>query len=578
VYNEGGVKTILGIFDGTHDSGACLIQDNQLVSACDTERLTRQKGAGGFPLEAIHACVENANIRLEDIDAVAFAGLINPNPVLRISRRMQKMWTLDNGKFYAPEDRLSNWLQFSSPFPHLHPKENRHWNRSKHLLKSMLRRQILNRLDWSPPQVDLFEHHHAHAASAYYASGFSTALVITADGIGDGLALSIWLGENGQMVRKFALPYPHSLGLLYASFTGFLGYKPFRHEGKITGLAARGNPDHIDIPFPFTGDHPHRTFTERFPLYNWLERFNGHTQEDIAAWLQRGVETEILGMIRWATAEFGHHPLALAGGLFANVALNGRIASDIQPPDLFVFPNMGDGGLAAGAAYLSGATRFNWTPKTVNTMMLGPSIQTNATDIHQFVQSKPLQSNRVNSDEAISRAVRALMNDQIVARATGRLEYGPRALGNRSILANPGDLEIHSTLNTRLNRSEFMPFAPIMRAETASKWLIAPDAAWTAMQWMTITVQATPELQAKCPAVVHVDNTLRPQLIRQEDHPILWRVLEEFEAQTGLPALINTSFNRHEEPIVTTAQDALNAFWESKLDALWLNDWWIEQK
>jgi len=170
------------------------------------------------------------------------------------------------------------------------------------------------------------------------------------------------------------------------------------------------------------------------------------------------------------------------------------------------------------------------------------------------------------------------MNDQIVARATGRLEYGPRALGNRSILANPRDPEIHSTLNTRLNRSEFMPFAPIMRAETASKWLIAPDAAWTAMQWMTITVQATPELQSKCPAVVHVDNTLRPQLIRQEDHPILWRVLEEFEAQTGLPALINTSFNRHEEPIVTTVDDALNAFWESKLDALWLNDWWIEQK
>ena len=572
------MSTILGIFDGTHDSGACIIRCNELISACDTERFTRQKGAGGFPLEAIHSCLENSSLTLNDIDGVAFAGLINPNPVLRISRRIQKMWTLDNGKFYAPENRLSNWLQFSSPFPHLHPKSNRRWKTSKLFLKSVLRRQVRQHLDWSPPHVDLFEHHQAHAASAYYAAGFPEALIITADGIGDGLALSIWLGENGQMVRKFTHPYPHSLGLLYASFTGFLGYKPFRHEGKITGLAARGNPDNIDILFPFTGDHPHRTFTERFPLYNWLELFNGHTPEDIAAWLQRGVETEILGMIQWAYSQFGHYPLTLAGGLFANVALNGRIASNIQPPDLFVFPNMGDGGLAAGAAYLSGATRYGWKPHTVETMFLGPAIKSNVAEIQHFVQSKPLNLDMVDSNEAVSRAVQALLEDKIVARATGRLEYGPRALGNRSILANPRNPAIHTILNTRLNRSEFMPFAPIMRAETANRWLIAPDSAWTAMKWMTITVQATPELQAKCPAVVHVDNTLRPQLIHQEDHLILWKVLEEFEAQTGLPALINTSFNRHEEPIVSTAHDALHAFWESQLDALWLNDWWIEQK
>ena len=292
-------------------------------------------------------------------------------------------------------------------------------------------------------------------------------------------------------------------------------------------------------------------------MYKWLETFKSHRPEDIAAWLQNGVEREIIGLLRWAISEFGNYPLTLAGGLFANVALNGHIAAEIQPPDLFVFPNMGDGGLAAGAAYLSGAERYNWQPRAIDTMMLGPLIQTDTHNIQQFVQHKPLSAITSQTDEHIARAVQALINEKIIARATGHLEYGPRALGNRSILANPRNPEIHTTLNTRLNRSEFMPFAPIMRAETASRWLIAPESAWTAMKWMTITVQASPELKARCPAVVHVDNTLRPQLIHQTENPILWRLLENGSYRSSRINQYILQSTRRQCP---TAHDALNAF------------------
>lgn len=572
------MSIVLGIFDGTHDSGACIIDNGVLIAACDTERFTRQKGGGGFPTQAIQACLETTNLTLNEIEHVAFAGIINPNPILRTSRYAQEQWRLDNGKFYAPTERLTNWIQFESPFPRLVPTKTRRWRLAKSSLQKLLRHQIRKRLHWTPQHIHLFEHHQSHAASAHYGSGFNNALILVADGIGDGLALSIWTGDGSELSCRFTLPYPHSLGLIYASFTGFLGYKPFRHEGKLTGLAARGNHQNIPIAFPFRGQAPNRQLTTTFPLYDWLEQFKHFAPEDIAAWLQHGVEQEILAILRWAVSTFGNRPIALAGGLFANVALNGRIATELKPSDLFVFPNMGDGGLAAGAAYLTGGEQYGWTPSSINSMMLGPMIRSNAKRLQQFVEGKPLKVTKRLTAESIEHAVDILASGSIIARAADRMEYGPRALGNRSILASAHHPAIHQTLNQRLNRTEFMPFAPIMRFETASKWIQAPACAWTAMRWMTITVSATPALREKCPAIVHVDNTLRPQLIRKEDNPTLWDLLEKFETKTGQPALINTSFNRHEEPIVMTDQDALNAFWESRLDALWLDDWWIEQK
>jgi len=560
------MSTALGIFDGTHDAGACLIEDGVVIAACDEERWTRKKGQGGFPIRSIKWILEYTSLSLSQIDHIAVAGFINPNPVLRIFREKQQGWRLDDGHFYAPKKRFSNWLQFKSPFPKLKPKQNVAWRGFQKGLEFTIRKELSKHFHIDSPPVSIYEHHHCHAASAHFAAGHQESLVLVSDGVGDGIALSLWRGSKHSVSKCFELPYPHSLGLLYASITGYLGYKPFRHEGKVTGLAARGQAKNIDVEFPFSGPFPHRHITTSFPLYKWLNNLDDHTPEDISAWLQQGIEAEILGILQWAQLQFGSFPIVMAGGLVANVALNSHISKQLNVSDIFIFPNMGDAGLAAGAAYLEGAKHHQWMPKRIASVYWGPEIES----------SNTVQPDSKSDAELLALAGKALQNGKMVARAVGRMEYGPRALGNRSILCSAASPEIHTVLNTLLNRSETMPFAPIMRLETADKWLTLPENARTATEWMTITVQAKPELIKRCPAVVHVDGSLRPQLISQDKHPILWQLLKNHEINTGEPALINTSFNRHEEPIVCTEKDAVKAFHESKLDALWLGNRWIE--
>ena len=570
------MNTVIGIFDGTHDAGACIIKDGTVIAACDEERLTRIKSQGGFPKKSVEWCLQHTGLRWSEIDHVAMAGLINPNPGLRLFRKQQKHWQLDNGQFYAPNQWWSNWLQFHSPFPKLQYTNTLVWSQYKGLMERRLSKQMKHLFQDHIPSVELYDHHHSHAASAYFTSGQANALVVVADGVGDGIALSIWTGDaqTHALQKRLDIPFPHSLGLLYASFTGYLGYKPFRHEGKLTGLSAHGDATEIKVKNPFKGPFPHRRLIPNLPLYDWLKQFEEYSPANIAAWLQRVIEQEMLGVLGWAHTQFGNRPLVMAGGLMANVALNQTIVETIAPPDFFVFPNMGDAGLAVGAGYLSGHKHFQWTPSKIPSVYWGPKIEAHG----------PLQNKSVSIGEplAVSKlldlALEALYQRQIVARAVGRMEYGPRALGRRSILCSANDPTINDKLNRLLNRSDIMPFAPIMRGETASQWLEIPDASWTAMEWMTITVQAKAAFVERCPAVVHVDGSLRPQLVYRDKHPVLWELLARFEKKTGEPALINTSFNRHEEPIVCTANDAIQAFLESNLDALWLENYWIERK
>ena len=569
------MSLVLGVFDGTHDAGACLIEDGTVIAACDEERWSRKKGQGGFPVQSIHWILTSTGLNWSRINHVSVAGFINPNPVLRMLRPIQQQWKLDEGQFYAPQKWFTNWIQFQSPFPKLIPKQNVSWRLFTKALSISIQHQMASIFKDNIPSVAIYEHHQCHAASAHFTSGHRESLIVVADGLGDGLALSIWLGSKHNVSKCFDLPYPHSLGLLYASVTGYLGYKPFRHEGKVTGLSARGNADNVRVEFPFAGPFPHRRITTHFPLYDWLQCLDNNSPEDIAAWLQEGIETEMIGIVRWAQIQFGNRPIVMAGGLVANVALNARISKEFTVPDLFIFPNMGDAGLAAGAAYLCGAEHFKWLPQKIQSVYWGPEITTSnisTTRLHDCTYRQ------LPTEDIIVHAGLALSEGKIVARAVGKMEYGPRALGHRSILCSARSKDIHRHLNTLLNRSETMPFAPIMKRETADRWLEIPEGAWSAAEWMTITVRAKPELINRCPAVVHVDGSLRPQLISQHSHPVLWKLLHNHESTTGEPALINTSFNRHEEPIVCTNDDAVQAFLESKLDALWLASTWIERK
>lgn len=549
-------RLVLGIHDGTHDAGAAVVADGRLVAACSEERFTRHKGQGGWPGESIRACLKRAGALPADVDAVVFPGVVNPNPGLRALRRLQGGFKLDDGSFYVEKSslrtELGEWLQFESPFPRI--LGDGPVGRALQLpLRAVLARQA--RAAGLRGAVRVEEHHGCHAASVYWTCPWDEALVVIADGVGDGLALSVWEGRPSGLRRIGAMPYPDSYGLLFATLTGFLGFRPFRHEGKLVGLAALGDPSRIRTPFPFEGPPEQRRFTQRFgrDLRPWLaslrrEMDEGATREDLCAWLQQHLEAELYGLVRHYSERTGLGRFALAGGVFANVRLNQRVAA-LGP--IFVHPHMGDGGLAAGAALCAGARR-----ESLAHAFLGPE------EVSTLGQPVP---------DVAQGIAHALAHDQLVGRWEGAMEYGPRALGHRSILAPAHDPAVTERLNRALDRSDFMPFAPLLLADDADRWVEGLENCREAARFMTVTVQARPELQRLCPAVVHVDGSLRPQLV-DGSTPVLERALRLYRARTGLPAVINTSFNLHEEPIVSSAEDALRTGRAAGLDLLTFGD------
>ncbi|MCB9742393.1 MAG: carbamoyl transferase [Alphaproteobacteria bacterium] len=588
---------VLGVYDGTHDAGAALVRGGRLVAACNEERFTRKKGAAGWPTRSIQACLEVAGVAPEQVEHVAFAGLVNPNPGLRMLRAAQTRWELDQGYFYTESnrliDRVSQWLQFDSPFPGMRSHTSTVDSYAP-ALRRMLARQLrgelgpragflsagvvgtgLPRRRDRRDRITLHDHHRCHAAAAYYTSGRRDSLVIIADGVGDGLGLTVWRGTAGKVVLLGAMPYPDSYGLFYATITGFLGFRPFRHEGKITGLAARGDADAVPLPFPFEGPPEQRRFTQRFgpALRPWLEGLRGCSREDIAAWAQRGLEDELRGLTAYWVQRTGLGDLSLAGGVFANVQLNQRLAALDGVESLRVFPHMGDGGLAAGAALLAWADERQgaWVPPRLDHVFLGPSYDDR--QLEDALVDSGLSWRRVQDIEG--EIARRLAEGQIVCRFDGAMEYGPRALGNRSILAPAGDVGITDRLNEALSRSDFMPFAPAVLAEIADDWVTGLERVRESAYFMTVNVQARANFAEALPAAVHVDGSLRPQLVSAERTPSLHKVLRDFNRLTGLPGIINTSFNLHEEPIVCTPEEAVKTFASAGLDALALGPYLV---
>lgn len=554
----------LGIHDGTHDAGAALVRDGELIFAAAEEHYCRRKGAGGWPTAAVEACLEQAR---GPIAGVAFPGFLNPNPGLRMARGVQRRFHLDGGAFWSEEEdagsRFSQWLQFQSPFPRW-TGESRTVRAFRPLLQRKLRREI-GKIGVSAP-VQIVDHHLAHAAGAYYTQAHDPALVLVIDGVGDGLALSVYRGENGRLTRLDAWPFPHSYGLLYATLTGFLGFRPFRHEGKLTGLAALGDPSAIALPFPFEGPPEARRFTQQFgrPLRPWLEQLRPYTKEDVAAWLQKGLETELCGLLRHWIRQTGLGRVAVAGGVVGNVRLNQRLSEVEGVESLWVYPQMGDGGLAAGAALVMGGPH---APRAMPHLFLG--FETGDLETALRAAGLPVERPADLAEDAAAR----LAAGQVVARYGGAMEYGPRALGNRSILAPCGDRRLPARLNLALSRNDFMPFAPVLLEEDAEQWVEGLAPLRSSARFMTATVKARPELARVCPAVVHADGSLRPQLLRPSDP--LFPILAAYRRRTGQPALLNTSFNLHEEPIVRTPSEAIATWRAARLDALILGSYLV---
>jgi carbamoyltransferase len=563
---------ILGIFDH-FTSGAAVIVDGRVVAAISEERLVRKKMVMGFPWKAIEAVLQVAGLKPEDLDYVAVAsqwGHFLPGQVdfsagvFGVDEGLVKKLFFKLGSQLSPlRDKLPflERLYYQLRLPV--------YARRREGIRGILRRDFGVQCP-----VEFIVHHYAHAASAYYGSGFDGALVVTLDGSGDGHSSHVYEVNAGKWTHLHSVPSFDGLGNYYAYVTHICGFTAGKHEGKITGLAAYG-------------EEAYRNILERFVRYQDGTMVNvgnsfrhsaiarlrealprDFSREDLAASVQYLSEDICTKYLAYWLKRTGKRKVALAGGVVANVKINQRIHEVPEVDELFIYPAMSDEGLASGAALALCAEKnpsmVMAGHKCFDHVYLGPEFT--ESQIEQALRAEGISFNR--SAEIEKDIAHLIAAGYVVARVNGRMEFGPRALGNRSILYRPDDRSVNDWLNQRLRRTEFMPFAPSTLAEAADQCYVDLNGVRDAARFMTITFDCTAEMKRTCPGVVHIDGTARPQLVSETDNRSYYRIIKEFEQLTGLPSIVNTSFNIHEEPIVCTPQDAIRAFKDGHLDVL----------
>lgn len=531
-------------------ASAALLIDGVLCAAVEEERFTRIKQQTGFPRQSVSWLLKSAGLKVADVDEWAygwFAGTNAAQLLPDLARRVAAATDPYGGEVMA--QRLTT--------EHANDVEIR---------DSGYREAY----EYGVPasRIVAYEHHPSHAWSAHAFSPFNTSMVVTFDGRGDRKSSTVSCASADGIEELEWRSSIDSLGHLYSQVTHVLGYRPNRHEGKITGLAGRGSGTEakeflrtlIDYRDGVVQANPGRRFipTDRdIPDESRLKMLS-FSPEDLAAGVQDLTEEIVCSFVADRAARLGQRNVALAGGLFANVQLNRRIRELPGIDGVFVQPNMGDAGLALGAAASAWFRRTGQAKVGWNHMYLGPD--------PGFPSSGP--DLVLESEGTGCWVAEAVAQGQVVGVVQGRAEFGPRALGHRSILADPSDASINDALNDRLSRTDFMPFAPILRAEDASNSLHGWRWHDACSPYMTMSYECTPEFAARHPAVVHVDGTTRPQIVTAESDPWLHEMLGVYREATGRWALINTSFNRHEEPIVLTINDGLAALADGTVDAV----------
>jgi carbamoyltransferase len=506
-----------------------------------------------------------------DVDAVAVGGRATPTAGTRLFRPAQRLFAPSMGicfdRPWHPVDRVGDLLRYRLRLSRARP-EARAGRLEETLARPALRRALPARLRAKP--MVLVDHHLAHAESAWRTAGPGRWLVVTADAHGDGRSLTVSLGEEGRLSLLHATGVEASLGAFYSLVTRLLGFDPGRDEGKVLGLAARGDPARVPVPFPFRWEGDALRYDGRWGLAarETLAPLRGVAREDAAAWVQRGLEEALVDVVRRHLARAGASRVALAGGVFANVRVNALVASLPGVETVHVFPHMGDGGLAAGAA-LSVADA---EPAPLAHAFLGPEPTEEA--CAAAARAPGCVVTRPKDPDA--RLLERLLAGEPVARYAGAMEFGPRALGHRSVLAPPAPVAVADRLNAALGRDDFMPFAPVLRAEDADDAFPGFSPCARAARFMTVAPRASARFAEAAPAAVHVDGTARPQVVSREDDPSLHALLGRWKERTGAPALVNTSFNRHGEPIVESPRDAVRCFLASGLSCLRLGPFVLE--
>lgn len=566
---------ILGI-NFLSEASVALIQDGKIVNAASEERFNREKLWHGYPENAVGWALENAGLKITDIDIIATTGKAPKEP--------------PKEPYLEKEEQI---LKSSLPIPIKKGQQELLWKRYKREKMVLGKRtpDNINFLKKLGPKVVAIDHHLAHAASAYFTSGWKNAVILTIDGWGENSSNLLAVGKDGEIETLNYSNTFDSLGYYYGSVTKFLGFKPHRHEGKVLGLAAFGDNSVTEpimrkmIGFDkekqrFLGKMEEGIFVPSFNnpnLQNIMKigeksiiSENIYSKADISAGLQKVLEETVMEYVN--NLSYKKMKLCLAGGVFANVKLNQRLLELPQVENVYIYPNMGDGGLAAGSALYVYSQEAGLKPFQTDNVYYGPEFTEE--EIKESIRKNNLKA--VKYDNISEEIAELLVKGKVVARFNGKMEWGPRALGNRSILYQPTDDTVNDWLNKKLQRTEFMPFAPVSIKENALKCYKGYKEDHIAADFMTITYDCTDDMKQTQPAVVHVDGTARPQIITKKVNPSYYDIVETYYKLTGVPSLINTSFNMHEEPIVCSPSDAIRSFRQGHLDYLAIGDFLIK--
>src|SRR6266480_1130343 len=581
---------ILGISAFYHDSAAALVEDGRIVAAAQEERFTRKKHDPSFPMHAIGYCLEAAGARLSDIDHVAFYD----KPFLKFERLLETYIALAPAGFRSFQMAIPLWLK------------------EKLFQKSLLRKK-LKELDeeFDGARLLFSEHHLSHAASAFYPSPFDKAVILTMDGVGEWATTSAAIGEGNRLEIFQEIHFPHSLGLLYSAVTYYTGFKVNSGEYKVMGLAPYGQPKYaqliLDHLLDLKPDGSFRLDMSYFDYCTGLTMTNDRFAElfgqpvrapdqlltpfhmDVAASIQAVLEEAVLRLTRSLASRTGARNLCLAGGVALNCVANGKVLRDGKFENIWVQPAAGDSGGALGAAltiYHLYADRPRTVANTPDGMVgsyLGPEFDDGETQTR--LKAAGARYATLSRDRLIDRTAQALADGKAVGWFQGRMEFGPRALGNRSILADPRDPHMQKKLNLKVKyRESFRPFAPSVLREYVSDWfdidvdspymlMVAPVCErhrreMTSEEQQLFGIDKLNVPRSSIPAVTHVDYSARVQTVHRETNPLYHDLISRFHRLTGCPVLVNTSFNVRSEPIVCTPEDAFRCFMGSEIDVL----------
>jgi carbamoyltransferase len=559
-------KLILGVHSGSHDAAAALFEDYELKAAVSLERLTRHKGDGAYPDLAIDEVLSIAGATRKDVDVVCHSRTLMPTKYFRHLAGFD--WLKEQ---YRSRLRGKTRRQMMPEvFRHATADVERFYDPGALLRDKGFRTGTASYF---------YNHHEAHALPAlFYSPDWDDALIVTADGGGDNVHYSHRHFANGVLTDIYGgedmiltPPVEDSLGKMYGAATKALGFRRVRHEGKVTGLAAMGHPVRAaELAAKFSVDasgRVHSTLESDREINAFMQALKRDlSKEDYAASVQQVLEDTMRLSFERLLAKHPARHVGVSGGVFANVKLNRLLAETFGLDEVFIFPAMGDDGLPVGGALAFLLRRDGLAAWLKNRRDLGPVYL--GRDFTGSVDAALAAIPHVKrtAEVPVAGSVQRLEAGQLGAIYTGRMEYGPRALGNRTILANPSRRETHDLLNQRLARSEFMPFAPVATAERASDVFDITKVNARACRYMTIATDVRPDWRKRIAAVVHVDQSARPQVIERADNPLYHDIISGFERATGLAALVNTSFNVHEEPIVNTPAECARALTDGRID------------